>query len=244
MRQTGAPPGTRGAAGAAPTRQWLTGRVASSASPRRLADRFAGASPAARLLVAVALGAVGATAGAAWRGPALGLVLGWVVAAGVFVAWTWSTVWPMRSEQTATHATREEPRRAVTHLIVLLAAVASLVVVALVLATTDATGRALNAGIAVLSVVVSWATVHTIYALTYARLYYTGLDGGIDFHQDDPPRYSDFLYVGLTVGMSFAISDTDLASSDMRRAALGHALLSYLFGSVILAGLVNLVAGL
>ncbi len=44
--------------------------------------------------------------------------------------------------------------------------------------------------------------------------------------------------------MSFAISDTDLESSEMRRVALGHALLSYLFGSVVLAGLVNLVAGM
>jgi uncharacterized membrane protein len=221
----------------------LTGDVSSPTSPRPGGHRLADAS-VVRLLVALVLGGGGALA--AWSAfePAVALVLGWVVAAGVFAAWTWATVWPMGAEATATHATREEPSRTVTHLIVLLAAVASLVVVGLVLATSNDSRRMVTAGIAVLGVVVSWATVHTLFSLNYARLYYTGPDGGIDFHQDEPPRYSDFLYIGVTVGMSFAISDTDLESSDMRRAALAHALLSYLFGSVILAGLVNLVAGL
>jgi uncharacterized membrane protein len=44
--------------------------------------------------------------------------------------------------------------------------------------------------------------------------------------------------------MSFAVSDTDLASSSMRRVAQVHALLAYLFGTVVVALLINLVAGL
>lgn len=221
----------------------LTGDVPSSTIPRP-GSRFADASPIARLLVGLLLGLAAALAGSTSFDLVASLVLGWAVAAGTFTTWTWVMVWPLPADVTAAVATREEPTRTVTHLIVLLAAIASLVVVGLVLATGDHRGRFLTAGIAVFGVVVSWATVHTIYGLTYARLYYTGPDGGIDFHQEEPPRYSDFLYVGVTVGMSFAISDTDLASSEMRRAALTHALLSYLFGSVILASLVNLVAGL
>lgn len=215
-----------------------------SASPRPRRRRLSDPSSVVRLLVALVLGAAGSLAVWSLFEPTVALVLGWVVAAATYSAWTWVTVWPMQAEATATHATREEPSRALTHLIVLLAAVASLVVVGLVLVTSNDSGRKVTAAIAVLSVVVSWATVHTLFALNYARLYYTGTDGGIDFHQDAPPRYSDFLYIGATVGMSFAISDTDLQSSEMRRAALAHALLAYLFGSVILAGLVNLVAGM
>jgi uncharacterized membrane protein len=53
-------------------------------------------------------------------------------------------------------------------------------------------------------VILSWALVNTVFALKYARRYYSGGDGGIEFGQEDPPAYSDFAYVAFTVGMSFA----------------------------------------
>ncbi len=94
------------------------------------------------------------------------------------------------------------------------------------------------------SIVLSWAMVHTVFTTRYARLYYTGGDGGVDFNEDDPPRFSDFAYLSFTIGMTFQVSDTNLTSKDVRATALRHALLSYLFGAVILAATVNLLAGL
>ena len=44
--------------------------------------------------------------------------------------------------------------------------------------------------------------------------------------------------------MTYQVSDTDLRATSIRRAALGHALLSYLFGTVIVAITINVVAGL
>jgi len=174
----------------------------------------------------------------------LAVLLGWCTVALSFVVWTWVTVWPMDAASTAAHATREEPTRGATHAIVVLAAVASLVGVRFVLLGPNVASRVWAAAVAVVSVVSSWAAVHTLLALGYARLYYGVPEGGIDFHQLEPPQYSDFAYVAFTVGMSYAISDTDVGSSAIRRLALGHALLSYLFGTVILAALINLVAGL
>jgi uncharacterized membrane protein len=85
--------------------------------------------------------------------------------------------------------------------------------------------------------------VHTLYTLIYAKIYFREKPvGGIDFNTDHPPRYSDFAYVAYTVGMAFAVSDTNLTSSQMRATALKHGLLSYLFGSVIVASVVNLIA--
>ena len=55
--------------------------------------------------------------------------------------------------------------------------------------------------------------------LRYARLYYSPLEGGIDFH-GDAPDYADFAYLALTIGMTFQVSDTDLAGRRVRRAAL------------------------
>jgi uncharacterized membrane protein len=96
----------------------------------------------------------------------------------------------------------------------------------------------------VLSVAASWFTVHTVFMLRYALLYYAAPEGGIDFKMAERPSYRDFAYVSLTLGMTFQVSDTDLHSTQMRATALRHALLSYLFGAVILAVAINLVAGL
>lgn len=66
----------------------------------------------------------------------------------------------------------------------------------------------------------------------------------MDFNQDEPPRYGDFAYLGFTIGVTFQVSDTDLTATDVRVTALRHGLLSYLFGAVILAATINLIAGL
>ena len=85
--------------------------------------------------------------------------------------------------------------------------------------------------------------LHTLFTLRYARIYYTQ-KGGIDFNQTDPPRYSDFAYFSFTLGMTFQVSDTDITTATIRATVLRHALLSFVFGSVILATTINLVAGL
>lgn len=129
----------------------------------------------------------------------------------------------------------------------LCAAVASLAAVGIVLVRAhDATGldKGMLAGLGFLTVAVSWATVHTIFTLRYALLYYTEPVGGVDFNVPELPSYRDFAYLALTIGMTFQVSDTNLKSSDIRATALRHGLLSYLFGSLILAAAVNIIAGL
>ncbi len=92
--------------------------------------------------------------------------------------------------------------------------------------------------------VLSWAVVHTVFTLRYAHEYYAAPSGGIDFKNDAPPDYQDFAYVAFTVGMTFQVSDTDVQKRVIRRTILRHALLSYLFGAVILAVTINVVANL
>ncbi len=211
-----------------------------------MGTKSASTTPATRLVVGVAVGLAVAGGIAVAGFAAFSLLGGWIVTALVYIGWTWADIWPMDASQTATHATREDPSRRVTHLLILVASVGSLVGVGFLLVAApqgDATAI-VAAGVAVLSATVSWFAVHTMFALHYAKAYYVPPVGGFDFHQAEPPRYSDFLYVAFTVGMSFAISDTDVGSSALRVTALGHALLSYVFGSVIIASIVNLVAGL
>jgi uncharacterized membrane protein len=176
------------------------------------------------------------------------LLAGWDVAALVFSAWTWLMMASMNSSTTAAHATREEPGRAQTDLIVLLASVANLIAVGYVLvqaSSAKGSDQDLLAGLGVVSVALSWFAVHTLFSLRYARLYYTGEPGGINFNQKAPaPRYLDFAYVAFTIGMTFQVSDTDLETPAIRTTALRQGLLAYLFGAVTLAATINLISGL
>jgi uncharacterized membrane protein len=195
------------------------------------------------VVAAVVAGAVTAALGDS----SYAALVGWDVAALTFTGWAWLIIVAMNSAATASHATREEPGRPSTDLIVIIAAVASLVAVGWVLVQASSSGGVTKdwlAGLGVTSVALSWGAVHTLFTLRYARLYYLGTPGGIDFNQKVEPRYLDFAYLAFTIGMTFQVSDTDLQSPAIRATALRHALISYLLGAVILATSINLIAGL
>lgn len=174
-------------------------------------------------------------------------LVGWDVAVLVFSGWVWAATARMDAPTTQAHATAEDPARASSDLIVLVAAVASLAAVGVVLVeASSAKGltQGLLAGLGVASVALSWFTVHTLFMLRYAMLYYGDPGGGIDFNQDEKPVYSDFAYLAFTLGMTFQVSDTDLTTRAIRATALRHGLLSYLFGAVILATAINFVVSI
>jgi uncharacterized membrane protein len=175
-------------------------------------------------------------------------VAGWAGACVVYLAWIWSIIGGLGPAETRSHATREDPGSTTSDLLVLVASVGSLAAVAIVLVQAHnahgAVAQGSIAALAVGSVALSWTLVHTLYTLRYARIYYGHPVGGIDFNQDDPPRYSDFAYLAFDLGMTFQVSDTSLQTSELRSIVLRHTLLSYIFGSVILATTINLVAGL
>jgi uncharacterized membrane protein len=198
-----------------------------------------------RLLVCLAGGLLAAAPTTIAGVPEIAVLVGWIVAAGGLLVWVWRISWSRGWEGTKQLA-EEEGRTRVTDAAVLSAAVASLgaVVEALLRSgSRDAVG-VLTVVLGVLVVVLSWALVNTVFALKYARLYYSGGDGGIDFNQEEPPAYSDFAYLAFTVGMSFAVPDTQVTATPVRKVGLGHALLSYLFGTVVIAVAVNLVTNL
>ena len=173
----------------------------------------------------------------------------WDAAAVVYLIVTWARIAGLDAAATAADAKREDPTRAGADLGVIIAALASLVAVGYVVVVANAANRLqldLDVGLSVASVIASWALVHTIYTLRYARLYYADEDapGGVDNHQKEPPRFSDFAYLAFTVGMTFQVSDTEITSSTFRAMVLRHALLAYVFGTVIIALTINLVAGL
>ena len=199
-----------------------------------------------RVVVMLVVGSVAAAVTVALGHWQLAPTIGWSIAALLYSVWVWIVISGFDSAQTESHASREEPSRSVADGLVLLLGVASLASVAFVLipaASAEGVQRGLLAALALVSVALSWVLLHTLFTLRYARLYYRG-DGGIDFNQSEKPRYSDFAYFAFTLGMTFQVSDTNISSSEIRSTVLRHALLSFVFGSVILATTINLVAGL
>ena len=194
-----------------------------------------------RLVVAGIVGVLAGTAAAIPLGFAFGPAVGWLVAAVLYLVWTWSAVGRMDAATTKRRATREDPTIVASHVILIVASIASLAGVLLLLAAASKSQGLLAASLGVLTVAASWLTVHTIYTLGYAALYYSDTEGGIDFNQKAPPTYMDFAYVGFTLGMTYQVSDTTITDSRIRGTVLRQALLSYVLGAVVIATTVNLV---
>jgi uncharacterized membrane protein len=214
--------------------------VVHSGSSRLLSPR--------RTLISLAAGLAAGIVVAVLATPRLLPLVSWTVTVVIVMTWVWRISWPQDADGTK-HLAEEESRTRSTDVWLLAAAVASLavVVVALVQSSSQKSPTAVASVIlSVLSVALSWALVNTVYAFKYARLYYLDEpdDGGIDFKGVAGPTYSDFAYLAFTIGMSFAVAETEPTTTRVRRVALGHALLSYTFGTGVLAVAINLVTNL
>ena len=202
-----------------------------------------------RLLYALIAGIIAWQISLAFNLGQISLLVGWDVAALFFIIWTWAIIWPMNHEQTARFALREDPSRVGADIILILASIASLGAVAAALFLAHGTTVLLHAALLTItsfvSVILSWVLIHTVYTLRYARYYYER-DGTntVVFEKDHDPTYSDFAYLAFTLGMTFQVSDTNIVGTKYRKTVLRHVLLSYIFGTVILATTVSLLSGL
>jgi uncharacterized membrane protein len=205
-------------------------------------------SPAAmRATYAMLGGAVGGLAASQFTPVQASVLLGWDIAVLIYLAWTWSAIWRLTPGVTARLAKGEDPSTAVAELTVVAAGTAMLVAVGFALVRAgQATGymKAYLVALGLVSVVLSWTVVHSVYALRYARAYYSEPAGGIDFNEEEPPNYIDFAYFSFTVGMTFQVADTNITTKVIRRMTLHHALLSYLYGAVLLGLVINVVSAL
>jgi len=201
-----------------------------------------------RALVCVAAGVVVAVATVALGVARVAPLAGWCTAGAIALAWVWRTCWPADAATTERLA-REESSSRVTDDAIVVACLASVAAVVVALTQSggaggDATSVALVV-LGVLATMVAWALVNTVYALKYARLHYLDQGGsGFDVKQDSPPTYSDFACLAFTIGTSYAVSDIEPAGTATRRKVLPHTLLSYFFGTVLIAVAINLVTDL
>jgi uncharacterized membrane protein len=149
----------------------------------------------------------------------------------------------MTADDTRHHSGREEFRPLVEETLVVATALGGLVGIVVLLVLGDSTPKP-AAAVGLVGVFMSWAMLHLMYTARYAHLYYRDPAGGIDFNNSGPPSYRDFFYFSYNLGMTYQVSDTNVSSTEIRAIVLRHTLLSYVFGTVILAATINLVAGI
>lgn len=200
--------------------------------------------------LSLAAGLVAGVVAVPFLGWIAGLLAAWTATALVNVVWLLAALWGMDAEQTRAHATTEDPGRSLGRIIALVGSMVSLgaVVAVMVRGHDDPATAVVTASVAILAVVSSWALIQIDYMLRYAHRYYSrmadGQHGGIDFNQYDDPMYSDFGYFSVGLGMTYQVSDTNVTANEIRRLVVAQTLVAYLFGAVILASVVNVVAGL
>ncbi|MGW0965708.1 DUF1345 domain-containing protein [Streptomyces sp. NPDC002516] len=197
-----------------------------------------------RLAVAVAFGAVvGVVVGLA-NDVFLGLLSGIAATELFFVLAGWVVLWPMTAGATRDNARREDFRPLTDELVVVAVALCGLFAIVLLLLRGGRSDHGHAAAVTALcGVFLAWAALHLMYATRYAYVYYDA-NGGIDFNTDDPPAYRDFFYFSYNLGMTYQVSDTGVSSAKIRAIVLRHCLLSYVFGTSILATAINVVVGL
>ena len=211
---------------------------------------WSGRSERARVATSAVCGVLVAATAAfvtVWQ---LVVLAGWIVTAAVLLVWVWLDIGSLDASTTARVATREDDSRAASRSVLVASSVLSLaaIVAALHRASSSSSSLGLDAALtasSLVSVVVSWLVVNTVFVLHYAHLYYDGEEvGGVSFPGDQAPRYRDFAYLGFTVGMTYQVSDTAITDSTLRATVLRHALLSFVFSIAIIAMTINVVAGL
>jgi uncharacterized membrane protein len=220
--------------------------------PRTLYHRVLGwhAPALRRAVVVLVAGLTVAVALLAYTPWELAVVAGWDAAAIAFLGSVWPLVLGADGADTERLATREDDTRATGTVLLVAVCVASLLGVGFALGLAgDRTGpaRVLLVAVAGATVTLSWTALNTVYTLRYAHLYYGPAAGGVAFADTGSagrPAYRDFAYLAFTIGMTYQVSDTTLHNRRFRRTVLAHALLAYVFGVVIVAGAINLIASL
>lgn len=177
--------------------------------------------------------------------------MSWDAATVAYLALAWAMMASSGVDQIRERAASQDEGEIFILVVICLAAVSSLAAIGAELhgsgqgADGEKASRLWLAGITIL---LSWCFIHTTFALHYAREFYSGEDGdvrGLEFPKAGyDPDYWDFLYFSVTIGAASQTSDVLITGHRMRRLALGHTILSFLFNTTILALAVNVGASL
>jgi uncharacterized membrane protein len=171
------------------------------------------------------------------------LLIGWDVFAALYLILVYVMMLRSQLGNIRRHAILQDDGRFLILLLTALGAFASIAAIVFELgARHGGTGLAL----ATLTITLSWATVHSAFALHYAHEYYRGVTpGGLQFpsgDQHDHADYWDFVYFSFVIGMTAQVSDVGITDKTIRRTATVHGIISFIYNTALVALTVNIAA--
>lgn len=202
-----------------------------------------------RLFVAAAFGLLVMAilfAAVDWR-VATTLLVGWNIGVALYLVLALTLMWRSDVHRIRRRAASQDEGQIAILVLTVVAALASLAAIFFELGTTGGAPRQpIQLILATITIVLSWAFIHVMFALHYAHEFYgDGRDhiiGGLSFPDDDEPDYWDFMYFSFVIGMCAQVSDVTISSKPIRRIVLSHGIISFIFNAALLALTVNIAA--
>jgi len=172
------------------------------------------------------------------------LVIGWDVFIALYLVLVYIMMFRCGLAHIRRNAVLQDDGRFLILLMTALGAFASIAAIVFELGASK--GSAPQLALATVTIVLSWATVHTTFALHYAHDYYRGAKpGGLQFPSGDTHEhadYWDFVYFSFVIGMTAQVSDVGITDKIIRRTATVHGIISFIFNTALLALMVNIAA--
>jgi len=181
-------------------------------------------------------------------GMATRLLAGWDVCVALYLALAFHLAGEADHAHIRRRARLQDEGQFAVLVLTAVAAFASLAAIFALLGTSGGTPRQpIQLVFATVTIVLSWAFTHTMFALHYAHEYYDekgGQGGGMEFPggEDDKPDYWDFLYFSFVIGMCAQVSDVTVSCKPIRRTVFAHSIISFIFNAALLALTVNIAA--
>jgi uncharacterized membrane protein len=181
--------------------------------------------------------------GAPWRWPNR-LLIGWDMGIALYLVLAFHMMATSTIDRIRQRAAEEDEGQAAILILTVVAALASLAAIFALLSESSRKDRPMQSVVlAVITILLSWALIHTIFALHYAHEYYDETAGGLAFPGDEKePDYWDFVYFSFIIGMTSQVSDVGITSKLIRRTATAHGVIAFFFNAALLALTINLAA--
>lgn len=177
-------------------------------------------------------------------------LIGWDVGVALYLVLAHTTMLRADEARMRKRAAEQDEGRIAVLVLSIVATLASLIAIVFELGGDKQSlhGETIvSAILAMVTIILSWLFVHTIFALHYAHEYYgehrSGA-GGLVFPKDDHPQYMDFVYFALVIGMTSQVSDVAITSKAIRRLATVHGVIAFFFNLTVLALTVSLISNL
>jgi uncharacterized membrane protein len=169
---------------------------------------------------------------------------GWDAFATFYLVLVYFMMWRSELRNIKRNAVLQDDGRFLILLVTALGAFASIAAIVFELGAKD--HGVMKLGLATLTTVLSWAVVHTAFALHYAHEYYRSTKpGGLQFpsgEKQDHADYWDFVYFSFVIGMTAQVSDVGITDKTIRRTATVHGIISFVYNTALVALMVNIAA--